>query len=127
MKKGIIIGLILFTGLTLVTAVYAGFQGFGGFGPCLSNYSDADLDVVKKFQKDTLPLRDELITKRIEVRKEYAKETPDLDRIAALKKEIVDIKTQIQKKAAEAGLPVGKCRKAGPGTMKKGLRHGGTF
>ncbi len=114
MRKGVIVGLILAFCMILVSAVYAHSPG-GGYGLC--QFHNVDLDTVKKFQKETLPLRDELITKKIELRKEFSKANPDRDYIAALQKEIIDIKTQIGKKADEAGVPARKHGKMGCGRM----------
>jgi hypothetical protein len=123
LKRGIVMGLILVAGLILVSAVYAHFPGKGYRSGWFCN---ADIESVEKFQKDTLPLRDELITKRFEIRKEYNKEKPDSDRIATLEKEIIDIKTKIRKKAEEAGLPAWKGGKIGHGKMMgRGIRGAG--
>lgn len=101
MKKGVIIGLILIAGIILASAVYA----VGPWGGHRMGYSKStDIDTVKKFQKETLPLRDELITKRLELQKEYSKDTPDKARLATLRKEIVNIELNIQEKADAAGL-----------------------
>lgn len=120
MKKWIWVGLILVSSLVLISAVYAHLPGKGYGSGWLCN---ADSESVKKFQRDTLSLRDELISKRFEIREEYSKEKPDLDKIATLKKEIVDIRTEIRKKAQAAGLPAWKDGKIGCGKMKgKGLK-----
>jgi len=124
MRKGIIIGLILIAGLILVSAVYAHFPG-GGYGIGKLRWGDVDIEAVKKFQRDTLPLRDELIVKKLELWNEYDKENPDRDHIASLKKEIIDIRTKIQKKADEAGLPVNKGGRMGHGMMGKGMMERG--
>ena len=65
---------------------------------------DVDLEKVAKFQKETLPLRDELMMKKLELRQEYAKEKPDADVIGKLRKEMIDIQTSIDKVAADLGL-----------------------
>jgi hypothetical protein len=51
------------------------------------------------FLKETLSLRDELITKRLELSQEYDKETPDADLVAQLRKDMIDIQTKIGKVA----------------------------
>lgn len=111
MKKGIIIGLALVVGIILTSAVYAmgpmGGHGMGHSTPAGGNGTSAtttDIDAVKKFQKETLPLRDELVTKKLELQNEYSKATPDKGRIATLRKEIIDIELKIQEKADVAGL-----------------------
>ncbi|NWF76247.1 MAG: hypothetical protein HXY53_06685 [Nitrospirae bacterium] len=114
MKKGLIIGLILIAGILLVSVVYAQFPG-KGYG--LNRFSNVDIETVKEFQKETLPLRDELMIKRLEIQQEYGKENPDRERIATLEKEIVDIRIKIQKKADEIGLPARKGGRMGYGRM----------
>ncbi len=87
-----------------------------------SDLKNLDIEKVKKFQKETLALRDELQIKKLELRAEYAKETPDLDRIAELRKEIVDLQTRIQKTAQKYDL-VGYgpgCGMAGGGMHHRG-------
>ena len=101
MRKGVIVLLIAAAVLILVSAVYA-YRPDGGYSTC--QMQNADLDSVKKFQKDTLSLRDELITKKIELLKEINKENPDREHIATIQKEIIDIKTKIHQKADETGV-----------------------
>lgn len=81
-------------------------------------WQGADIEQVKKFQKETLTLRDELITKRLELRKEFESEKPDLKKIAQLRKDIIDIQTKIQEVATKYNLPF-----SGYG-MRHGKRHG---
>lgn len=99
MKNGVFIALILITGLIIASSVFA-------FGPShgMGHLIKSDIDAVKKFQKETLPLRDELIIKKLELQKEHDKATPDRERTATLRKEIIDLETKIQVKADEAGL-----------------------
>jgi hypothetical protein len=119
MRKGVIVSLVLIAGLIIVSAVYAHFPG-GGFGACLSQFENIDIETVKKFQKEILPMRDEMITKRLELNKEYSKENPDRDRIATLQKEIIDIRTKILKKSDEAGLPAWKNSRKSYGMIERG-------
>jgi ferredoxin len=102
MRKGVIVVLIAAVALVFVSAVYAYPLGNGN-GICRS--VNVDTEAVKKFQKETLSFRDELITRKLDLRKEFSKRTPDRDRIAALQKEIIDIRTKIMKKADESGVP----------------------
>lgn len=103
MGKWLTASLAVITFLVLVSAVYAQFPGRGAGFPCIQS-ADADIEKVKEFQKETLPLRDEMVVRRLEIRKELQKETPDRDYVAKIRKEMIDIKTQIQKRADEAGL-----------------------
>jgi zinc resistance-associated protein len=104
MRNWLIGSTVVFTFVVLVSAVFAHSPGQGG-GLYCKQLADADIDKVRQFQRETLPLRDEMMIKKLEVRKELNKETPDRGRIAELKKEMIDIRTQIQKRADGAGLP----------------------
>lgn len=104
MRRLILIALAAILILGIGATVYArGPWGYGGWD-CM-DMSGADIEKVKKFQKETLSLRDELHIKKLELRQEYDKEKPDLDRIAQLRKEIIDLQTKIQKIASSYGLP----------------------
>jgi predicted sulfurtransferase len=59
----------------------------------------------RQFQKETLPLRDEAMAKKLELRNEYAKEKPDQKQIVKLQNEIVALHRQIQDAAGKQGLP----------------------
>ncbi len=102
MRKGVIVVLIAAAVLVFVSAVYAYPLGDGNV---ICRSGNVDTEAVKKFHKETLPFRDELITRKLDLHKEFSKRTPDRDRIAALRKEIIDIRTKIMKKADESGLP----------------------
>jgi zinc resistance-associated protein len=90
-------------------------RGQYGSGP----ESQVNIENMKKFQKETLGLRDELMTKRAELHNEYIKETPDTARIAEIQKQMIDIRTKIQKVAEKNGLPAW-----GPGHGRRGMGRG---
>jgi zinc resistance-associated protein len=123
MKKLSIVGLVVAVGLLLGTVAYG---GWGGCGPWAGG--QVDVSKVKAFQKETLPLRDEMITKRLDLRNEYAKETPDQGRVVALEKDIIDLRAKIQGAAQKQGLPAwgqgygpgGGGGGRGPGMMGRG-------
>ncbi|MCX7793450.1 MAG: periplasmic heavy metal sensor [Thermodesulfovibrionales bacterium] len=119
MKKLIflVLAVILLSGLG--ATVYAGW-GHGGWD--WMDIKGVDIEKVKKFQKETLSLRDELHIKKLELRQEYEKDKPDLDRIAQLRKEIIDLQTKIQKIASSYGLPAGG--PGGCGRMGRGFTGG---
>jgi len=73
----------------LASVIDAGAQ-WDGYG------AGTNVETMKKFQKETLALRDELMTKNLELRNEYSKSVPDTGRIATLRKEIIDLETKIQ-------------------------------
>jgi len=115
MRNGVIVSLVLSTFLLIGSAVYAYCPG--GYGACLSRFDTANLEKVKAFQKETLQLRDEFMTKKLELCHEYGKPSPDRQRIASLQKEVIDIRAQIHQKADESGLPLQGCGKIGKRMM----------
>jgi zinc resistance-associated protein len=76
-------------------------RGYYGAGPD----SQVNVENLQKFQKETLSLRDDLITKRAELQNEYIKQTPDTARIAEIQKQMIDIRAKIQKATEKNGLP----------------------
>lgn len=113
MKKIIAIALALVVGLILASGAYAWWGGYG-----MGYNTGANVETVKKFQKETLNLRDELMTKRMELQNEYNKSVPDTNRVVALKKEIIDLQAKIQTVAEKYGISAG-----GPmgGMMGRGM------
>lgn len=101
MKKVMVAALVVAMGLSLGGMAYAAWGG--GPGPGYGNQTD--VKALRSFQKETLPLRDELIVKRVEIQTEYAKQDPDQNRIATLQKEMIDLRTKIQDAARKHGLP----------------------
>ena len=119
MRKGVIAILVLAAGLMLVSVVYAYFPE----EKCRpGQLRTADIHGLKKFQRDTLSLRDELIAKRLELSREFNMQRLNRERIAALQKKITDIRKRIQKKADEAGISGHYAGSAGCSWMlKKGI------
>lgn len=113
MKKRtlVVLGLVLSMSLIVAGSAFARWgEGYGmmgegyhrGPGNCYraeGTQAEVAPETMAKFQKETLSLRDELVTKRLELDQEYDKETPDADRIAQLRKDIIDIQTKIGKVA----------------------------
>lgn len=99
-----IIGGVVMAAVVLVggAALAASDPPGPGYGP--GRHSGASAASMKKFQKETLGLRDELATKRIDLQEEYDKPESDSARIASLKKEIVDIEAKIQVSADKYGV-----------------------
>lgn len=102
MKKIIVTGLAVLIGLFLTSAVYAWWDGYG-----MGSGAGTNVETMKKFQKETLNLRDELMTKQMELQNEFNKPVPDTNRIVALKKEIIDLQAKIRTVAEKYGLPAG--------------------
>jgi hypothetical protein len=101
MKKFLVVALVLFFGGLLSTAAVAAWTKGQGPGPD----SQVDVNAFRNFQKETLPLRDEMAVKRVELRNEFNKADPDQNKIATLQKEMTDLRTKISAAAKKNGLP----------------------
>lgn len=103
MKKITMVVVALSAMLASAGLVSAMWDGPGmGYGPGCS--SGVKPETMKKFQKETFSLREEMMTKKLDVRAEYDKQEPDNARIAALRKEIIDIEAKIQVAADKYGI-----------------------
>ena len=123
MKKSAIIGLVIAVGLLIAGGVYAWWPG-GGYG--MGYGTSANVETMKKFQKETLSLRDDLMTKQLELQNEYNKPAPNTNRIATLQKEIIDLQAKIHTVAEKYGVsgPMGGHMGGmmmGPGMMGQGM------
>lgn len=113
MKKLFVVALIVVFGALLSTAAVAAWTKGQGPGPD----SQVDVNAFRNFQKETLPLRDEMAAKRLELRNEFNKAEPDQAKIAALQKEMIDLRTKVSDAAKKNGLPD---RGFGPGYAGRG-------
>jgi len=123
MKK--VMGMMLTVMMVLVFAgaAFAWWDGPGmGYGP--GSYSGANAETMKKFQKETLSLRDDLMTKQIDLQAEYDKPVPDTARAATLKKDIIDIQAKIQVVADKHGIPAWGPGPRGGKMMGRGMMMG---
>jgi hypothetical protein len=102
MRKGVVAVLAFVAALTFVSAVYAYLPAHsaGKYGLC-----DVKPGKAGKFHEETLSLRDQLVIKKLEVHREFARRHPDIEKIASIRKEIADIRAKIMKKADGSGLP----------------------
>lgn len=98
MKKLLVVALVVVFGAALSAAAGAAWNQGPGPG------SQVDVNAFRNFQKETLPLRDEMAAKRLELRNEFNKDTPDQAKIAALQKEMIDLRTKIGDAAKKNGL-----------------------
>jgi hypothetical protein len=123
MKKASAAAIAVALGLLFGTVAYA----------VSSQEKPADVNALKQFQKETLPLRDELAVKSLDLQNEYAKENPDQATIAKLQDEIAGLREKIAAAAQKNGLPnygpgYGRgygMRGYGPGYgMRGGYGHG---
>ena len=130
MKKIWLIGLAAVFGIALLgTTVFAqrgmGYGMGGGPGYGAGTGKPVDVTAFKAFQKETLPLRDEMMVKRVELRNEYLKEKPDQNRIATLQKEMIDLRAKIRTAAEKNGLPAFGLGMGGRGYGMGGRGMGG--
>ncbi len=101
MKRSVTAVLVVVVALLLASAGYAWWGGYGmGYYGTVANP-----DLVQKFQSETLSLRDALLTKQMELQNEYYKPVPDTNRIASIRKDIIDLQARMQAVAAKYGLP----------------------
>jgi len=102
MRKTAIIGLLI-AGLLFSDAAYAHWMGGrNGYGKQFAQTTN--IDNLKKFQKETLTLRDEIVTKNFELRNEYARTNPDYNKIATLQKEIIDLQAKLSEAVDKYGI-----------------------
>lgn len=114
MKKNILIGMVAALALGLVTsAAYAG-PGWGrgqGYGqqygcPLVSSLTPEQTSRIQTIQQanfqEISPLREQLYAKRAELRNLWVTQNPDQAKIAALQKEMLDIRAQLQEKSNNA-------------------------
>ena len=101
MKKLTMGVVVVAVALLVGTVAYGARQGYG---PCWDGQK-VDVNALRQFQKETLPMRDDLQAKALELRNEYTKETPDKGAIAKLRGEMRDLQGKIQAVADKQGLP----------------------
>src|SRR4030067_2349547 len=115
-----IIGILVVMAVLIMGTVFAfGYRGPSGTNAC----QNLDIEKVKQFQKETQSQRDEMMTKKLELRKEYGKEAPDDKRISTLKQEVRDLKVTIQQAADKYDVDV-RCLKGHHRAKRMG--NGGT-
>ncbi len=99
---------LIFTGLQQVSARgWGGGQGMGG-SPC-QNYQmldEATQAKVGAFREATVELRKEIAMKRAEKRALMRAQTPDAAAVAKVEGELFDLRSEMQSKAQEAGMPM---------------------
>jgi hypothetical protein len=100
-------------GLGLAVSVFsmADAGNSNGMGGGCSNCAQAGVssDPFRKFQEDTIDLRQEMMVKRFEAQRENLKGAPDTAKIAALQAEIKVIQARIHDIRTQSGLPTDKC------------------
>jgi hypothetical protein len=109
-------------------------MGGGHMGGQMNSNAAVTPETLQKFNKETKALQEQLIDKRALLAKELLKEDPDLDAMAKIQKDIIDIQTGIQKVAKKLGIKncygschmfQGYCGGGGCGGGMGGGMHGG--
>jgi len=103
MKASVSILAALALALAVGSAALAGMNG--GCATCAQNAAQSGQ--FRKFQQDTLDLRQEMMNKRFDLQRENLKGLPDATRVAALQADIAAIQTRIGAIRAQSGLPAG--------------------
>lgn len=110
MKKLSVVVVAITLAVSMFSVASAGNrQGMmgGGCGNC--GQQGASSDPFRKYQADTLDLRQEMMMKRFEVQRENLKGTPDSAKVAALQAEIKVLQAKILEVRTQSGLPADKC------------------
>jgi hypothetical protein len=110
MKKMFVAVMALSLTISLFNGANAGTMDGtgGGCGKCAQQSGSTSADPLRKFQADTIDLRQEMMTKRFEVQRENLKGTPDTTKITALQADIRNIQAKILDIRSKSGLPAGK-------------------
>ena len=111
MKKSLIASLIVALVAVGVTAAFAFGPGYGmgmgsGNGTCAmtgGTVSPEQSQKFAKFQSDILPLKQKMLQLRTELMTLRSQTPTDWKAISAKQKEMVDVKIEIQKRAADSG------------------------
>jgi hypothetical protein len=124
MKKMTVVAIAMSLAVTMFSIANAGFgKGMGGgCGDCAKNTgttATAPSDQFRKFQADTIDLRQDMMLKRFEIQRENLKATPDAAKIAALQADIKNTQAKIHAIRDQSGLPTG------PGEGECGQKMGG--
>jgi peptidoglycan hydrolase CwlO-like protein len=109
MKKISMTTIVLLVALFLASSAMA--WGGGGYGmrggydcPYAANLTPEQSQKVQAFQQEIQPLQQKIFQLRSDIWTLRAQQSPDWNTINAKQKEIVDLRTQIQKMAADRGV-----------------------
>lgn len=122
MKRGLIASLVVAFVAAVVSGAFAFGPGTGmgaGYGTCPmvggATVTPEQSQKFAKFQTDILPLKQRMLQLRTELMTLRAQTPTDWNAISAKQKEMVDVRTEIQKKAAESGFIGAGCGYCGYG------------
>ena len=111
-KRTFIVGLAVALVVIVVTGSFAFGPGYGmgqgnGNGTCAmasGTVAPEQSQKFAKFQSDILPLKQKMLQLRTDLMTLRSQSTTDWNAIAAKQKEMVDVRTEIQKRAADSGI-----------------------
>lgn len=119
MKKSLV-ALTVVAALAITGSAFArGGMGMGpGMGMGMDNcpkmgQTGTMTPEMKKFIADTMPLREEMHAKHIQLQKEMIKDKPDTAKVTKLQGEVAELRQKMMDARAKAGLPMGKMGKRG--------------
>lgn len=117
MKKSLV-ALTVVAALAITGSAFA--RGGMGMGPGMDMGNCAQMGQtgamtpeMKKFIGDTMPLREEMHAKHIQLQKEMIKDKPDAAKVTKLQGEVAELRQKMMDARAKAGLPMGKMGKRG--------------
>jgi len=109
MKKFLILTFVLAAVLAVAATSFAwgrGGCGCYGYGPgyASASYTPEQAQKVDAFQQSVQPLQQRMVQLRSELWTMRSQQSPDWNAINAKQKEMVDLRTQIQKQAVDSGV-----------------------
>lgn len=103
MRTGMVAVIAVVGALLASSVVYAGW-GWGD-GWCMTgNGQNVSTQKMRSFQKDTLKLRESLMEKQLDLQDELSMDVPDGKKVAALRKEIINLQSQLQAAGTKHGM-----------------------
>lgn len=131
MKKGLIAVVIVSLIALVVTGAFAFGPGYGrgmgagyGYGNCPmtgNTVTPEQSQKFAKFQSEILPLKQKMLQLRTDLMTLRAQTPTDWNAISAKQKEMVDVRTEIQKRAADSGFANSGCGACGYGGGQMGM------
>jgi hypothetical protein len=108
MKKMSVAAMVLALTVSLLNTADAGVRNGMGGGCSDCAQHAAPSDPFRKFQADTIDLRQEMMTKRFELQRENLKGIPDREKVASLQGDIKTLQSKIMEVRVQSGLPADK-------------------
>ncbi len=102
MKKAMLVGVAVLVGLMAAGSAYA--ANAGSEKGQSNTATEINIKTVKKFLKTTSDARNDLVIKRIELVQVLVNDPTNYDKIAEIRKDIIDLKTKVMDTAKKFGL-----------------------